>query len=138
MCAKRAKRCMQCVVYIPTELPFCIPPFVVGWLFVLLSSLSKTFIYAGSTVIVGSSRDSYVEDEENGDAEMHFFLPLRNYPGNIFLSSPFFWGKICGQTILWSSSLLPLQPISGKERKRNSAYGKLLCNSFIFFFLNIF
>ncbi len=30
VCAKRAKVCMQCVVYISTELSFCVPSLVVG------------------------------------------------------------------------------------------------------------
>ncbi len=29
--AKCAKMCAQCVLHIPTELPFCLPPLLVGW-----------------------------------------------------------------------------------------------------------
>ena len=38
--AERAKTCTQCV-YIPTELPFCVPPLVVGKLEICNNLLSK-------------------------------------------------------------------------------------------------
>ena len=47
---KYAKTCMQCV-YIPTELPFCIPPLVVG----LTTCNTTTLVHAGDNW-------SYVEE----------------------------------------------------------------------------
>ncbi len=50
--AKRAKTCMQCV-HIPTELPFCMPPLVVGQ---LSSSSSSPPPPTGSAAVCGACK----------------------------------------------------------------------------------